>query len=106
MYPQIEEMNLELIAALVQYICKKHGYGAILVFLPGWDNISKLYNKLADNSFFSSGKFLLILLSFLSFLLAFNFSLMCSIIHSKVQDSSTSLCYANCQSKRNLHSTT
>ena len=36
-----KEINLELVKALLRYICQM-GEGAILVFLPGWDTISKL----------------------------------------------------------------
>ena len=29
--------------------------GAILVFLPGWDDISKVHDKLKEDKLFSSG---------------------------------------------------
>jgi hypothetical protein len=37
---------LGLIAALVQHICQHEGDGAILIFLPGWDDISKVHDLL------------------------------------------------------------
>jgi ATP-dependent RNA helicase DHX36 len=47
--PESEEINLDLIAALIHHICITKLEGAILVFLPGWDNISNL-NKLLKES--------------------------------------------------------
>ncbi|KAF4518531.1 hypothetical protein B566_EDAN004275 [Ephemera danica] len=55
--PESEEINLELIAALVQYICNTQPEGAILVFLPGWDQISKMYNFITDSSFYSPDRY-------------------------------------------------
>jgi hypothetical protein len=39
------QINHDLVAQLVEYIHMKQGEGAILVFLPGWEDISKV-NKL------------------------------------------------------------
>ena len=33
----------------IEYICQKEGEGAILVFLTGWEEISKLHEKLKGN---------------------------------------------------------
>ncbi|CAG0879878.1 unnamed protein product [Darwinula stevensoni] len=44
--------NLELIASLVEHICQHEPPGAVLIFLPGWDRISKLHKILSSNSFF------------------------------------------------------
>lgn len=51
--PESEELNLDLIEALLLYICQTDkNNGAVLIFVPGWDQISKLHNQLKD-----SGKF-------------------------------------------------
>ncbi|XP_017097323.2 ATP-dependent DNA/RNA helicase DHX36 [Drosophila bipectinata] len=47
--------DLDFIADLVYYICDTEPDGAILVFLPGYDKISKLYSLLDDPSS-SAGK--------------------------------------------------
>ncbi|PSN56785.1 ATP-dependent RNA helicase DHX36 [Blattella germanica] len=52
--PESEDINLELIAALIHYICMNKGDGAILVFLPGWDNISSLHKLLTQQGRFPS----------------------------------------------------
>lgn len=55
-----KEINLELIKALLRYICSM-GEGAILVFLPGWDTISKMNDLLqSDPVFRSRQKYLII----------------------------------------------
>nr|XP_014276577.1 ATP-dependent RNA helicase DHX36-like isoform X2 [Halyomorpha halys] len=61
MHPSSEEINLELIVALLKYICSdpKNSNGAILIFLPGWDKISKLHKMVNENSFFSSSRFVI-----------------------------------------------
>lgn len=41
------EVDLGLCAALVQHICTRMDDGAVLVFLPGWDEISKLHDRLS-----------------------------------------------------------
>lgn len=55
-----KEINLDLVKALLRYICTM-GEGAILVFLPGWDTISKLNDMLkSDPVFRSQQKYLII----------------------------------------------
>ncbi|XP_071450154.1 ATP-dependent DNA/RNA helicase DHX36-like [Hetaerina americana] len=58
--PESEELNIELIALLIQYICLNDGDGAILVFLPGWAEISNLHNNLSDSGNFPRSKYLII----------------------------------------------
>jgi len=38
------------VEAAIEYICRNEGSGAILVFLTGWDEISKLLDKLKGNN--------------------------------------------------------
>ena len=45
-----EEINIELIASLVHYIHREQKDGAILVFLPGWSDISELNKLLTKDS--------------------------------------------------------
>ncbi|KAL0316056.1 UNVERIFIED_CONTAM: DExH-box ATP-dependent RNA helicase DExH1 [Sesamum radiatum] len=40
------QLDLGLVEATIEYICRHEGNGAILVFLTGWDDISKLHDKL------------------------------------------------------------
>jgi len=47
--PDSEEVDMDLAANVVQYIHHNEDAGAILVFLPGWEQIAKL-NDLLDNS--------------------------------------------------------
>lgn len=55
-----KEISLDLVKALLRYICTM-GDGAILVFLPGWDTISKLNDMLkSDPVFRSQQKYLII----------------------------------------------
>ena len=35
----------------IEYICRYEAEGAILVFLTGWDEISKLLDKIKGNNF-------------------------------------------------------
>ncbi|GAU28842.1 hypothetical protein TSUD_21790 [Trifolium subterraneum] len=44
------EIDLGLVEAAIEYICRNEGGGAILVFLTGWDEISKLLEKLEGNN--------------------------------------------------------
>jgi ATP-dependent RNA helicase DHX36 len=48
--PSSEDINIELIATLIHHIHHKQNEGAILVFLPGWSDISEL-NKLLTNNY-------------------------------------------------------
>ena len=54
------EINLELTLALVRYICHSMGEGAILIFLPGWDTISKMNDLLRASPVFRSSNYLII----------------------------------------------
>ena len=47
--PESEEINHELIATLVHHIHVNEDDGAILVFLPGWDDISKVHKLLMED---------------------------------------------------------
>ncbi|KAJ7341234.1 hypothetical protein JRQ81_005102 [Phrynocephalus forsythii] len=53
----LDKVNLELIEALLEWIVSgKHSYptGAVLIFLPGMEEIKLLYNKLRANSLFNN----------------------------------------------------
>uniref|UniRef100_A0A671QSQ0 RNA helicase n=1 Tax=Sinocyclocheilus anshuiensis TaxID=1608454 RepID=A0A671QSQ0_9TELE len=52
-----DKINLELIVALIRHIVMKEDNGAILVFLPGWDNISTLNDLLMADQIFKSGRY-------------------------------------------------
>lgn len=56
----MEKIDLDLVVSVVTYISLHMEEGAILVFLPGWDDISKVHDKLKDVKVFSSGKFRII----------------------------------------------
>eukprot|EP00088_Acartia_fossae_P004520 TRINITY_DN1193_c0_g1_i7.p1 TRINITY_DN1193_c0_g1~~TRINITY_DN1193_c0_g1_i7.p1 ORF type:complete len:572 (-),score=168.18 TRINITY_DN1193_c0_g1_i7:129-1814(-) len=45
--PKCEDLDMDLTAALIRHIHQNEKEGAILVFVPGWEQISKL-NKLLD----------------------------------------------------------
>ncbi|KAL4574458.1 hypothetical protein LXL04_021290 [Taraxacum kok-saghyz] len=48
-----------LVEATIEYICRHEGPGAILVFLTGWDKISKLLDNVKANNFLNNpSKFL------------------------------------------------
>ncbi|XP_075124871.1 ATP-dependent DNA/RNA helicase DHX36 [Leptodactylus fuscus] len=59
-YADDERVNLELIVELIRYIVLKGEDGAILVFLPGWDNISTLNDLLMAQVMFKSDRFIII----------------------------------------------
>lgn len=47
--------------ATIEHICLHEGDGAILVFLTGWDEISKLLEKIKGNTYLgNSSKFLVL----------------------------------------------
>uniref|UniRef100_A0A1J3IMI5 Putative ATP-dependent RNA helicase YTHDC2 n=1 Tax=Noccaea caerulescens TaxID=107243 RepID=A0A1J3IMI5_NOCCA len=48
-----EQVDVSLIQQLMRKICGDSEDGAILVFLPGWDDINKTRQKLLDNPFFA-----------------------------------------------------
>ncbi|KAM5292465.1 ATP-dependent DNA/RNA helicase DHX36 isoform 2-T2 [Ctenodactylus gundi] len=50
-----DKVDLNLIAALIRHIVLEEEDGAILVFLPGWDNISTLHDLLMSEVMFKSG---------------------------------------------------
>ncbi|XP_054474283.1 ATP-dependent DNA/RNA helicase DHX36 isoform X2 [Anoplopoma fimbria] len=55
-----DKIDLELIVALIRHIVLKEEEGAILVFLPGWDNISGLNDLLVAQQMFKSDRFIII----------------------------------------------
>ncbi|NXR59779.1 DHX36 helicase, partial [Rhadina sibilatrix] len=55
-----EKVDLDLIAALIRHIVLEEEDGAILVFLPGWDNISTLHEILTSQVMFKSDRFIII----------------------------------------------
>ncbi|KAK2912420.1 ATP-dependent DNA/RNA helicase DHX36 [Channa argus] len=55
-----DKIDLELIVALIRHIVLKEDEGAILVFLPGWDNISSLNDLLIAQQMFRSDRFIII----------------------------------------------
>lgn len=56
-----EQIDIGLVEAALQHICVKEEDGAILVFLTGWDEISKLVERLKGNSLFNDSRRFLIL---------------------------------------------
>ncbi|XP_065855873.1 DExH-box ATP-dependent RNA helicase DExH1 isoform X1 [Euphorbia lathyris] len=42
-------LDLGLVESTIEFICRHEGAGAILVFLTGWDEISKLHDKIKGN---------------------------------------------------------
>ncbi|XP_063298636.1 ATP-dependent DNA/RNA helicase DHX36 isoform X1 [Pelobates fuscus] len=55
-----EKVDLDLIVELIRHIVLKGEDGAILVFLPGWDNISSLHDLLMSQVMFKSDRFVII----------------------------------------------
>ncbi len=51
-----EETNHELIATLVNKIHREKGEGAVLVFLPGWEDISKVNKLLTEDQRYFLGR--------------------------------------------------
>jgi len=49
MHPMAESLNLDLVATLVSHIHETEPVGAILVFLPGWEDISSLAGLLSSS---------------------------------------------------------
>ncbi|CAI5465710.1 unnamed protein product, partial [Closterium sp. Yama58-4] len=41
-----DKLDIDLVASVVEYICRNEAEGAVLVFLTGWDEISKLLEAL------------------------------------------------------------
>ncbi|XP_012225359.2 ATP-dependent DNA/RNA helicase DHX36 isoform X2 [Linepithema humile] len=57
--PNSENLSLELIEKLVRYICNTKGPGAILIFLPGIMDISKLNRMLLESGCYPSYKYII-----------------------------------------------
>ncbi|XP_053279032.1 ATP-dependent DNA/RNA helicase DHX36 [Pleuronectes platessa] len=55
-----DKIDLELILTLIRHIVLNDEEGAILVFLPGWDDISKLNDLLMAQQMFKSDRFVII----------------------------------------------
>ncbi|XP_019627907.1 PREDICTED: ATP-dependent RNA helicase DHX36-like [Branchiostoma belcheri] len=55
-----QNLDLNLTMELIKYITYNKPDGAILVFLPGWDQISKVNDMLASQGMSKSGKFRII----------------------------------------------
>ncbi|KAG7470975.1 hypothetical protein MATL_G00119570 [Megalops atlanticus] len=55
-----DKIDLALIVELIRYIVLNEDEGAILVFLPGWDNISGLNDLLMAQQMFKSENFVII----------------------------------------------
>ena len=52
---------LHQVEASIEYVCRHEGQGAVLVFLTGWDEISKLLEKLRENGYLrDTNKFLIL----------------------------------------------
>ncbi|XP_046753641.1 ATP-dependent DNA/RNA helicase DHX36 [Diprion similis] len=56
--PVSEDLSLELIAELVHFICTNEGPGAILIFLPGMTDITKLTRMLLESGEYPSSRFI------------------------------------------------
>ncbi|PPE01629.1 hypothetical protein GOBAR_DD01346 [Gossypium barbadense] len=55
------QIDLGLVEATLEHICRHEADGAILVFLTGWDDISKVLDKIKVNSFLGDlSKFLVL----------------------------------------------
>ncbi|KAJ8680609.1 hypothetical protein QAD02_016396 [Eretmocerus hayati] len=57
--PRSEELSLDLILMLTKYICFNKGPGAILIFLPGIMDISKLNRMMLDCGSFPSHRYVI-----------------------------------------------
>lgn len=55
-----DKISMELIFELIKVICRDQELGAILVFLPGWDTISKLHDMLKADPVFRSRQYVII----------------------------------------------
>ncbi|XP_008307701.1 ATP-dependent DNA/RNA helicase DHX36 [Cynoglossus semilaevis] len=60
MLDENDKIDLDLILALIRHIVMNEEEGAILVFLPGWDNISSLNDLLMSQQMFKSESFIII----------------------------------------------
>ncbi|XP_012525529.1 ATP-dependent DNA/RNA helicase DHX36 [Monomorium pharaonis] len=57
--PLSETLSLELTEKLVRYICNTKGPGAILIFLPGMIDITKLNKMMLDSGHYPSYKYII-----------------------------------------------
>ncbi|CAB0034717.1 unnamed protein product [Trichogramma brassicae] len=56
--PKSEELSIDLVFELVRHICsQKNNPGAILIFLPGVMDITKLHRQMQDSHFFPSSRY-------------------------------------------------
>lgn len=55
-----KKIDINLIVAVLNHICSCMTEGAVLIFLPGWDTITKLYDMLQASPVFRSSKYLII----------------------------------------------
>lgn len=62
--PISEDTDYEMILELIYYICNNKDDGAILVFLSGWDQISKMTKILKDKGFGNACKIYYIFILF------------------------------------------
>lgn len=56
-----DKIPFELILALLEHIDSRMGEGAVLVFLPGWDDISKMHDACMENKKFADSSRYLVL---------------------------------------------
>lgn len=55
--PESEKFSVDLVEALIFHISTRKPPGAILVFIPGYDQISKLFQFMKDNNRYPSNRF-------------------------------------------------
>uniref|UniRef100_A0A803MJZ3 RNA helicase n=1 Tax=Chenopodium quinoa TaxID=63459 RepID=A0A803MJZ3_CHEQI len=55
------QLDLSLVESTIEHICRHEGEGAILVFLTGWDEISKLLDSMKANNFLGDTRKFLVL---------------------------------------------
>ncbi|XP_057519359.1 DExH-box ATP-dependent RNA helicase DExH1 [Amaranthus tricolor] len=55
------QLDLNLVESTIEYICRHEGEGAILIFLTGWDEISKLLDNIKANNYLGDAKKFLVL---------------------------------------------
>eukprot|EP00795_Rhopilema_esculentum_P010997 gene10997-19837_t len=56
----LESIDFHLISSILRHICNRMEDGAVLIFLPGWDDISKLHDLLRSNPFFNADRFMIL----------------------------------------------
>ncbi|XP_038057794.1 ATP-dependent DNA/RNA helicase DHX36-like [Patiria miniata] len=55
-----EKMDIDMVSTIIRHICLNKAEGAILVFLPGWEQISKLNDLLTQQQMFRNANFRII----------------------------------------------